>query len=191
MIAFFDIETTGLGREQEKIIEIAISLVDDKSFNIIESFSTFVNPEKPIPWKITQLCGISNYDVQDAPFIEDVLPIFFEIVDKADTVAGHNIKTCDIPFVNKKADQCGIYSPLGEKEVIDTLSVAKAMFKENKFPNWNYSTPTGRPSFKLENFIKHYGLGSQNHRAIDDVSNNIEVYKRMLLQEEEEIDYGF
>ena len=83
----FDLETTGFSSVKDKIIEIgAVKVVEGR---ITERFSTFVNPKRPIPFEITQLTGISDQMVMDAPDIESVLPDFMEFVGDAVLVA-HN-----------------------------------------------------------------------------------------------------
>lgn len=81
----FDIETTGLSKETESITEIgAVKVVDGK---VTDRFSTFVNPERPIPAEITKLTGITNEMVADAPVITEILPRFLEFCQDAVLVA--------------------------------------------------------------------------------------------------------
>ena len=86
--AIIDIETTGLRAGQEKITEIAIILHDGKQ--IIEEFSSLVNPEKKIPHFITQLTGINDQMVSDAPRFYELARNIIELTDNA-TIVGHNV----------------------------------------------------------------------------------------------------
>ena len=79
MYAIVDIETTGLSPSNEKITEIAIIIHDGKK--IIEEFSTLINPEKKIPYRIINLTGINNQMVEDAPKFYEVAKQIVEITD--------------------------------------------------------------------------------------------------------------
>ena len=71
-ICILDVETTGFNPQVEDIIEIAIVRMDGP--DIIDRFSTFIKPRKPIPEFITKLTSITNEDVADAPTIDEVVP---------------------------------------------------------------------------------------------------------------------
>ena len=71
MYAIIDIETTGGSPSYSKITEIAIILHDGEK--VIEEFSTLINPECSIPYQITQLTGISNDMVRDAPPVHIII----------------------------------------------------------------------------------------------------------------------
>ena len=83
----FDIETTGFNSVNDRIIEIgAVRVVEGE---IKETFSEFVNPERPIPYKITQLTTITDDMVKDAGTIEEILPQFLKFCEGSVLVA-HN-----------------------------------------------------------------------------------------------------
>jgi DNA polymerase-3 subunit alpha (Gram-positive type) len=69
MIIGFDLETTGLDKKHDKIIEIGLVKFDEKTFEIVDTFSTFVNPEVPIPELISNITNIHDSDVETAPKI--------------------------------------------------------------------------------------------------------------------------
>ena len=79
---------------------------------------------------------------------------------------------------------------LSYTDLIDTLDLAKECGKRKVLPNYNFTTEKGNVSYKLDNLIHYFDLGEQDHRAINDVQFNIEVYKSLtnLLEEE---DVGF
>ena len=93
----FDLETTGFSPDKNKIIEIgAVKVVHGE---ITERFSTFVNPEVPIPYRIEELTSIRDDMVIDAPKIETILPQFMEFCGDAIMVA-HNADF-DMSFIIK------------------------------------------------------------------------------------------
>lgn len=190
-IIFYDLETTGLSSTTESILEIAAVVVDEQ-FNAIDTFQSFINPGKPIPWKITQITGITDSMVKGSKTEFIVLNEFMSWVRKynVDSVAGHNIKRFDLKWIEAKTNKYGIENQFKPLNVIDTLEYSTKLFKDGVLTNYTATTATGRTSFKLEHLTKYFGLAAQTHRAIDDVNQNIIVYKN-LKSLEETIDYGF
>ncbi len=120
----FDIETTGLSKEKEMITEIgAVKVADGK---IIDRFSIFVNPQRPISAEITKLTGITDDMVKDAPTIENVLPEFLKFCE--DTVLVAHNASFDTGFIRIAAERAG----LGELHhtIVDTLELARALLPE-------------------------------------------------------------
>ena len=70
MFSIIDIETTGGNSKQDKITEIAIYVHD--GHKVIDEYQTLVNPERPIPYFISQLTGIDDKMVIDAPKFYEV-----------------------------------------------------------------------------------------------------------------------
>lgn len=187
---FFDLETMGLSRNRDSILEIAAIAVDENN-HIIDGavYNTFINPQKAIPFPITQLTGISDKDVRNAPTEFIAIKGFVDFLKKYNVkaIAGHNICRFDIPFIKERAAQWNIELDLPKVE-IDTLAIAKEKHKAGLLPGYNYTTDKGNLSFKLEWLMDYYNIGSQDHRAINDVRHNIEVYRELTSKEE---DYGF
>lgn len=97
----FDIETTGFNSVNDRIIEIgAVRVVEGE---IKETFSEFVNPERPIPYKITQLTTITDDMVKDAGTIEEILPQFLKFCEGSVLVA-HNAGF-DTGFILRKCEK--------------------------------------------------------------------------------------
>lgn len=165
----FDIETTGLSKETESITEIgAVKVVDGK---IIDRFSTFVNPERPIPAEITKLTGITNEMVADAPVITEILPKFLEFCQDAVLVA-HNANF-DTGFIRLNAERkCGIEV---KNTVLDTLELSRALLPELK-------------KHKLDIVCEQLGVSLEgHHRAVNDAEATAEVFLKfidMLLEKE-------
>lgn len=124
-IAVFDIETTGLSADKDRITEIgAVILKDGKE---TARFQTFVNPGMHIPNKITQLTGITDDDVKDAPGQEEAVREFLAFVGER-PLAAHNA-SFDIGFIYEASVRYGIdYTP----SYIDTLAMSRALLPELK-----------------------------------------------------------
>ncbi|WP_294149069.1 PolC-type DNA polymerase III [uncultured Clostridium sp.] len=157
----FDIETTGFSPVKNKIIEIGAVRVEEGK--IVGRFSSFVNPDVPIPFEIEKLTGINDNMVLDAPKIEKVLPEFLEFCEGAVMVA-HNAGF-DISFIKENAGQQGLeFNPT----VLDTVSLARVLL-----PNLN--------RFKLDTVAKELKISLANHhRAVDDAGATAEIFVRFI-----------
>lgn len=141
-IVVFDVETTGLDRERDQIIELGAVKIDNG--NIIERFSTFVKPTKHIPYDVTKLTGITEEMVADAPPIEFVIRDFYNF-SKDCVLCGHNIIDFDIHFVRREGKALGLDF---DNEIIDTLNEARvARLKTSRF---NLGTVTKLLGISLE-----------------------------------------
>ncbi len=146
----FDIETTGLSINHNKIIEIAaVKLVGGKE---VGRFSTFVNPHEKIPYHIMQLTNISDDMVKDAPDLPDVLREFVAFVGDGVLVA-HNA-TFDMGFIQAACRNNG-FGHLPNPS-LDTLELSRMLFPSMK--NHRLNTLAEKFKVPLEN----------HHRAIDD-----------------------
>ncbi|MEO3945062.1 PolC-type DNA polymerase III [Gorillibacterium sp. CAU 1737] len=146
----FDIETTGLSVVNNKIIEIAgVKMRGDQ---VIDRFSTFIDPHENIPYNITQLTNITNEMVQGAPELVEILPKFVEFVGDSVIVA-HNA-TFDMGFIQLNLKQLGL--PTLPNPVLDTLELARFLYPDMK--NHRLNTLSAKFKISLEN----------HHRAIDD-----------------------
>ncbi len=158
----FDIETTGFGPVKDKIIEIgAVKLVGGE---ITEIFSTFINPEIPIPEEITKLTSITNEMVRDAERIEEVLPKFLKFCENCILVA-HNA-SFDVGFIRKKAEL--LQTKVGFTSV-DTVAIARILLPH-------------LTNYKLHIVCKELNISLENHhRAVDDAMATAEIYKKFLV----------
>ncbi len=164
----FDIETTGLSAAREKITEIgAFRVVNGE---IRDKFSTFVNPEKHISAKITELTGITDAMVEDAPSEGDAVKSFLEFCGENAVVVAHNA-SFDTSFIKAAAERNRLKYTLTH---IDTLAISRGIFSQlNKH--------------KLDTIAKHLKLGEFNHhRAYDDAYMLAKIFLVMLNKLSEE-----
>ena len=94
-----DLETTGLSPKYEKIIEIGAVRI--RNGEVSDTFSTFVNPGKSLPPRITELTGINEAELVNAPYIEEILDEFLDFIGD-DVLMGHNL-LFDYSFIKKFA----------------------------------------------------------------------------------------
>ncbi|BCN31479.1 PolC-type DNA polymerase III [Anaeromicropila herbilytica] len=157
----FDLETTGFGPIKDQIIEIgAVKVIDGK---IVDTYSTFVNPDIPIPFEIEQLTGINDEMVLGSPMIDVILPEFIEFCKDCAMVA-HNA-SFDIGFINKKAEILGIPTDF---TVLDTVALARILL-----PDLN--------KYKLNIVAKALKISLENHhRAVDDATATAEIFLKFV-----------
>lgn len=157
----FDIETTGFSPIKNRIIEIgAVKVVKGE---ITETFSEFINPGIPIPYRITKLTSITDKDVEGAPSVEAILPMFLEFCKGAILVA-HNSRF-DTSFIRENAKRLGLEYDF---TVVDTLGLARALLP--KLHNYKLDTICKELSVSLEN----------HHRAVDDATATGECFVKLL-----------
>ena len=157
----FDLETTGISAAKHKIIEIgAVKVADGK---IVDRFSTFVNPERPIPFSIEQLTGINDGMVLDSPNIEKILPEFMAFCEGAVMVA-HNADF-DMGFIKLNCKEQSIPCDF---TYLDTVGLAR------------YFLP-GLGKVTLDKVAKAVGAPLNNHhRAVDDAECTAHIFLKFL-----------
>ena len=157
----FDIETTGFSSVTNHIIEIGAVKVENGK--IVDRFSTYVNPQEPIPYRITKLTTITDADVMDAPTIDQVLPEFFAFCEGCVLVA-HNA-SFDIGFIKENARRLGL--PYAYTHV-DTLAMARVLLPQ-------------LAKFTLDHVAKTVGVSLENHhRAVDDAEATAEIFEKFI-----------
>ncbi|MDQ6418192.1 ATP-dependent DNA helicase DinG [Paenibacillus sp. LHD-117] len=120
--AVLDLETTGHSAEDE-ILQVGVVIVSD-DLQIIDTFSSFVKPTIPIPAFITQLTGIEEQTVADAPELDDVLLKLIPLLDDAVLVA-HNVGF-DSGFLNQALEKCGYFPFTGRR--LDTIELLRILY---------------------------------------------------------------
>ncbi len=160
VFSVFDLETTGISFRTEKITEIGIMKI--KNGEVIDEFSSFVNPEKPIPMKVQEITHITDDMVKDAPTIEEILPKVMEFFGDSVLVA-HNANF-DTSFIRYNCEKQGLKF---ENTYLDTLQLAKDLFPDYK-------------KYKLGIIADNLGIVVENaHRALDDVDTTVKVFNVM------------
>lgn len=161
----FDLETTGLSAKKDQIIEIsAVKVVDGE---VVDEFTSLVNPCCPIPFYSSKVNGIYDDMVAEAPTIDVVLPKFIEFIGD-DILVGHNIHTFDMKFICRDAHK--IFGKIVGNSYVDTLTLSKACL----------------PLLEKHNLVAlatHYGFSSEGaHRALNDCHMNHKVFEALKYE---------
>ena len=158
----FDLETTGLSCYEHEIIEIGAVKVENNQ--VIATYSSLVKPNNTIPYFITNINGISNKMVKNAPRIDYVMTEFLDFVEDI-PLLGHNIISFDLKFVNVASEEL-----FGEKikhDYIDTLLLARKYLRNIK-------------SHSLSNLCQYFNIDSAGaHRALADCKMTNGVYQAL------------
>ena len=158
-----DFETTGFSPNYNEIIEIGACKV--KNGEIIDEFSTFVNPKRQISSVITSLTSITNDDLRNAPYIEDVMPKFKKFIDGCILVAHNAI--FDSKHLHHNLRRVGLYE--GDYPFLDTLGIARTRYNKKM------------KKFNLDELCKHFNVTlEQHHRACDDAKATAQIFIKML-----------
>lgn len=154
-----DIETTGLGRSA-RIIELGA--VRMRHGRKVASFSQLVNPQTPIPAKVTQITGITDRNVKGKPTIDKALPKFYAFCGH-DTWIGHNIRRFDLPVIAREAERAGVGMP--DVSFYDTLEISQTLLPQ-------------LDRHRLLDLIRHFGIAkTERHRAADDAAQTAQVFE--------------
>jgi DNA polymerase III epsilon subunit len=167
-LTVFDTETTGLDpRKGHRVIEIAAIRIENGIILEDRTFSTFVNPERDIPWEAKQINKIDESDVADAPTIMTVLPEFLEFA-KGSILVAHNAQF-DMGFLECEKEFCWGYVEL--PECICTMRLSQNLY------------PTAF-RHNLDVLSERFGLPlpENRHRALPDVIQTAKILLKMLDQ---------
>jgi DNA polymerase-3 subunit epsilon len=161
MYAILDIETTGLSASAEKITEIAIYIHDGRQ--ITDSFSTLLNPEKKIPYRIIQMTGINNQMVEHAPKFYEVAKKIVELTEDK-IVVGHNVRF-DYGFIRNEFKSLGFDF---QRKTIDTVKLSRKLIP-------------GKPSYSLGKLCQSLGIENHSrHRAEGDAMATVKLFEMLL-----------
>lgn len=158
----FDLETTGLSPASDDIIEI--SAVKVKKGKVTDTFSTLVNPGRPIPKSASMVNGITDDMVEEAPDLRLALGEFLEFIGK-EVLVGHNIHSFDMKFLEKAVRE--LENKEVENDYIDTLYMARSCLKE-------------LPRHRLTDLASYFEISTQGaHRALNDCMMNQRCFEEM------------
>ena len=161
MFAIIDVETTGLSAKSEKITEIAILLHDGKK--VTDEFHSLINPEKKIPYRITQITGINNQMVAGAPKFFELAKKIIELTEGR-TIVGHNV-TFDYNFLRSEFRE---FEYNFERKTLCTVRNSRKYIK-------------GQPSYSLGKLTKSLGIPhTDKHRALGDAKATAHLFDILL-----------
>ena len=166
-----DLETTGASPQQGCAIT-EIGAVAVRGGEVLGEFSTFVNPQTPLPSYITNLTGITDQMLEGAPLISEVFADFIDFLERFSYsgnlhLVAHNAPF-DIGFLKAAARESA--KPWPKYEVIDTVRLARLVIERSEILNYKLGT--------LSEFFQTQTL--PNHRALDDVKTTVEVLHRLI-----------
>lgn len=157
----FDIETTGLDSSYDEVIEIGAIKV--KNNKIVSKFNSLVKPKNEMDEYITELTGITNEMVKEAPTIEEILPDFMNYIGN-DILIGHNVNF-DINFIydNLYRNKFDVLT----NDFIDTMRISRKLLPE-------------LPHHRLIDLAKYFKIDStNNHRSLKDCEITMNVYENL------------
>jgi len=163
--AIIDIETTGLSPGSERITEIAVIVHDGKKE--VEKFSTLINPERKISYRITQITGINNKMVETAPKFYEVAKKIVEITENK-IVVGHNVRF-DYGFLRAEFKSLGYDY---KRQTLDTIKLSRKLI-------------SGQPSYGLGKLCKALNIvNPDRHRAMGDATATKSLFELLLSMDE-------
>jgi DNA polymerase III epsilon subunit family exonuclease len=163
-----DLETTGASPANGCAIT-EIGAIAVRGGEILEEFSTFVNPQVPLPEYIINLTGITDEMLVGAPLIDQAFPDFIDFINRHKDVhlVAHNAPF-DLGFL--KAAAAALSHDWPKYEAIDTVKLARRVIDRSEILNYKLGT--------LSQFFDTKAL--PNHRALDDVKTTVEVLHRLI-----------
>jgi DNA polymerase-3 subunit epsilon len=157
-----DCEFTGLDKEKDRIIEVAVALFDANQ--VYDSFESLIDPQCEIPEESVAIHHITQDMVAGKPTIEQVIPRLLEIIGRK-TIIGHGIAH-DVEVLVRAAQRANINTIIANNPTIDTLRMARLYGQS--------------PTNSLEQLRKHFNIEPEGaHRAMSDVIVNMEVFRQL------------
>ncbi|HPF29743.1 MAG TPA: 3'-5' exonuclease [Lachnospiraceae bacterium] len=155
-----DLETTGLEPKNDKIIEVGAVRV--RNGKIVNRYQTLIQPGREISSRIEELTGISQNDVEAAPFVEDKIKDILKFIGE-DILLGHSV-LFDYSFLKRVAVNQRMQF---EKKAVDTLHLSRIYLAD-------------LPSRNLHQLCLHFQIEHKEHRALEDAIATHELYQKLL-----------
>ena len=161
----YDLETTGTSCRTDRVVELsAVKVVGGE---IVSEFSSLVNPHCSIPYGASQVNGITDDMVKDAPDFATVLKDFLDFAEDF-ILVGHNIGAFDMNFIYRDCED--YFGEVPGNDYVDTLTYAR-------------SSLPGLKHYKLTDLAAHYGISTEGaHRALNDCRMNQQIFERLAKE---------
>jgi len=163
-----DLETTGASPKKGAAIT-EIGAVKVKNGQYLGNFESFVNPLAPIPEYITEMTGITDLMLANAPVIDEILPAFLEFAgsENESIIVAHNAPF-DLSFLKSAAKELNLSWP--KYKTLDTVTIARQVLSKEDVPNC-----------KLSTLAQFFGTVTEpNHRALDDAKATTEILHGLI-----------
>ena len=163
-----DLETTGASPKKGAAIT-EIGAVKVKNGEYLGNFESFVNPLTPIPEYITQMTGITDLMLANAPVIDEILPAFLAFAgSEAETIIVAHNAPFDLSFLKSAAKELDLDWP--KYKTLDTVTIARQVLTKEDVPNC-----------KLSTLAQFFGTKTEpNHRALDDAKATTEILHGLI-----------
>ncbi len=176
----FDVETTGLSPVANRLVELSgVRFKKDK--DEFDTFSTLINPEVPIPREVSDIHGITDDMVRDAPTFKEAVTSFVDWSGPDAVMMAHNAPF-DVEFLRVNLARAG--RPCPQNFVVDTLTISREFLRDSK-------------NHQLKTVVEHLDLPKgEYHRALSDSVHVKEVFRSLsnkfqLNKWSDLLDYGF
>ena len=165
-LAIVDVETTGMSYKNGGVIDVGILRIEQGQ--VVQSMRQLVNPGTPLPAFITQLTGISNQDVADAPSFSEVANDVYDLLEGCIFVA-HNVRF-DYAFIKEELLRAGYqFRP----RLLCTVRLSKALYPQYR-------------SHKLDALIERFSIPMlERHRAFADAEATWKALQCMVNQHDQ------
>lgn len=168
-LVFFDLETTGVDPQTDRIVEFAAIRILPKSKGSWSDFTMLVNPGCPIPPAATEVHGITDADVEGCQTFAEAVDLIYGYIEGAD-LAGFNVRRFDVPLLQAELARCGKSLDFKSLRIIDSCDIFHK-----------------REPRTLEGALMFYCNEKHNdaHKALADVKATIRVFEGQLMRYED------
>jgi len=202
-IAFFDLETTGINTASDRIVEISVLKVDPGGKE--DLLTMRINPEMPIPKKASEIHGIYDADVEDAPTFKQMARNLAHFIEGCD-LAGYNCNRFDIPILAEEFLRAGMDVNLKKRKVVDvqvifhkmeerTLKAAYKFYCHKELEHAHTAEADTRATFEvLKAQLDHYDTLENNVDFLSEFSTNnrtVDFAGRIILNDRDEEVFNF